>query len=127
MTLLWNAAGSPQMSGANPFSDVKSTDSHYAAALWASEKGIISGSTFAPQTSLTRDELVVSLWKSMDCPEGLQANQYLDIESHQSDFGKAVAWSHLNGIMGGTAKYKFSPKKTCTKAEVINILYRALR
>lgn len=127
MTLLWNAAGSPQMSGANPFSDVKSTDSHYAAALWASEKGIISGSTFAPQTSLTRDELVVSLWKSLDCPEGLQANQYLDIESHQSDFGKAVAWSHLNGIMGGTAKYKFSPKKTCTKAEVINILYRALR
>lgn len=126
MTLLWNAAGSPKMSGTNPFSDVKSTDSHYDAALWASEKGIISGSTFASQTSLSRGELVISLWKYLGCPEGLQANQYLDIESHQSDFGRAVAWSHINGVMGGAGKFKFSPKKSCTRAETINYIYRAL-
>ena len=127
ITFLWNASGAPKMSDTNPFSDVKSTDLHYDAALWASEKGIINGSTFAPQTSLNRGELVISLWKSLDCPEGLQANQYLDIESHQSDFGRAVAWSHINGVMGGTGKYKFSPKKTCTKAQVINYIYRALK
>ena len=127
ITFLWNASGAPKMSDTNPFSDVKSTDSHYDAVLWASEKGIVNGSTFAPQTSLNRGELVISLWKSLDCPEGLQANQYLDIESHQSDFGRAVAWSHINGVMGGTGKYKFSPKKTCTKAQVINYIYRALK
>ena len=127
LTLLWNAAGSPKMSGANPFSDVKSTDSHYDAALWASEKGIISGSTFAPRTSVGRGELVISLWKYLGCPEGLQANQYLDIESHQSDFGRAVAWSNINGVMGGIKKYKFSPKTICTKAQVINYVYRALK
>ena len=127
VAFLWTAAGSPQMSGANPFSDVKLTDSYYEASLWAREKGIISGSIFAPQTSLTRGELVISLWKSVGCPEGLQANQYLDIESHQSDFGRAVAWSHINGVMGGTGKYKFSPKKTCTKAQVINYIYRTFK
>ena len=127
ITFLWNAAGSPKMSGANPFSDVKSTDSYYDAALWASEKGLVSGNTFASQTSLSRSEFVISLWKYMDCPEGWQANQYLDIESHQSDFGKAVAWSHFNSVMGGTAKHKFSADKTCTRAQVINYLYRALK
>lgn len=127
VTYLWNVAGSPKMSGSNPFSDVKTTDSHYDAALWAKEKGLVSGNTFAPQTSLTRGEFVISLWKSLDCPEGLQVNQYLDLESHQSDFGRALAWSHVKGIMGATERNKFSPKKTITKAEVINIMYRALK
>lgn len=127
MTYLWIAAGSPKASDANPFSDVKATDSYYDAALWASQKGIISGNTFAANTALTRGELVISLWKSLDCPEGLQVNQYDEIESHQSDFGRALAWSHVNSVMGGTDRYKFSPKKTCTKADVINFLHRALK
>ena len=126
-TYLWNLAGSPKASGANTFSDVKTADSYYDAALWAKEKGLISGSTFGSQTSLTRGDFVVGLWKYLDCPEGMQANQYLDIESHQSDFGRAVAWSHVNAVMGGTEKYKFSPKKTCTRAQVINFMYRALK
>jgi hypothetical protein len=54
-------------------------------------------------------------------------NQYLDIESHQSDFGRALAWSHIKGVMGATERNKFSPKKTITKAEVINIMHRALK
>ena len=124
-TFLWNASGAPKMSDTNPFTDVKSTDSYYDAALWAKGKGLISGATFGPQTSLTRAEFVIALWKDKGCPEGLQANQYLDIESHQSDFGKAVAWSHANAVMGGTGEYKFSPKATCTRADVIEIMYRA--
>ena len=120
-------AGSPKSSAANPFSDVKDTDSHYDAALWASEKGIINGSSFAPQTALTRGEFVISLWKYLGCPEGIQVNQYLDIDSHHSDFGRALAWSHVNGIMGATEQNKFSPKKTISKADVINIMYRALK
>lgn len=127
ITFLWNAAGSPKMSGTNPFSDVKTTDSYYDAALWAKEKGFIGGNTFAAKTSLSRGELVVTLWKYSGCPEGMQANQYLDIESHQSDFGRAVAWSHINAVIGGTARHKFSPEKTCTKAQVINYMYRAIR
>ena len=127
ITFLWNMAGSPKSSAANPFSDVKDTDSHCDAALWASEKGIINGSSFAPQTALTRGEFVISLWKYLGCPEGIQVNQYLDIDSHQSDFGRALAWSHVNGIMGATEQNKFSPKKTISKADVINIMYRALK
>ena len=127
MTMLWKADGSPKMSGTNPFTDVKSTDAYYDAALWAKEKGLVNSNTFAPQTVVTRSELVISLWKYLGCPEGLQTNQYLDIESHQSDFGRAVAWSHLKGIMGATEKNKFSPNKSCTRALVVEIMYRALK
>jgi hypothetical protein len=126
-TLLWSAAGSPKMSGTNSFSDVKTTHAYYDAALWAKDKGLVSGSTFAPQTAITRGELVISLWKYLGCPEGLQANQYLDIESHQSDFGRAVSWSHIRSVMGATERNKFSPQKSITKAEVINIMHRALK
>jgi hypothetical protein len=127
ITMLWKAAGSPKAAGTSSFSDVKSSDSYYDAAIWAKEKGLVSGSSFAPQTTLTRKEFVVSLWKYLDCPEGMQANMYLDIDSHQSDFGRAVAWSHVKSIMGGTARNKFSPSKSITRAEVINIIYRALK
>ncbi len=127
ITMLWKADGSPKVSAANPFTDVKSTDAHYDAALWAKEKGLIVSTTFAPQTVLTRGEFVITLWKYLGCPEGLQANQYLDIESHQSDFGRAVAWSHLNSVMGATERNKFSPKKSIIKTDVVNIMYRALK
>lgn len=127
ITMLWKIAGSPEISITNPLTDVNATEAHYNAALWAIEKGIISGSTFAPQTTLTRGEFIISLWKSLGCPEGIQVNQYLDIESHQSDFGRAVAWSHINSVMGATERNKFSPKKSITKAEVITVLHRALK
>ena len=126
-TFLWNAAGRPQSSGTNPYSDVKSTDPYYEAAIWANEKGFVSGNTFEPKASLTRRECVISLWKYCGSKEGLQVNQYLEIEKHQSDFGRAVGWSHMNSVIGGTAMHKFSPEKTCTRAEVINYIYRALK
>jgi hypothetical protein len=126
-TFLWNAAGRPQSSGTNPYSDVKSADPYYEAAVWANEKGFVSGNTFAPKTSLTRRECVITLWKYCGCKEGLQVNQYLEIEQHQSDFGRALAWSHVNAVMGGTDRYKFSPDKACTRAEAINYIYRALK
>ena len=126
-TYIWSALGSPQPSVSNPFSDVKTTDSYYNAALWAHELGFVSGTSFAPQTAITRGEFVVSLWKSLGCPEGIAVNQYHEIKSHESDFGRAMAWSHVNAVIGGTERYKFSPEKSCTKAEAINFIYRALK
>ena len=48
-------------------------------------------------------------------------------KKYQSDFGRAVGWSHMNSVIGGTAMHKFSPEKSCTKAEAINYIYRALK
>lgn len=126
-TFLWNAAGRPQSSGANPFSDVKATDSYYGVAIWAKEKGMVSGNTFAPKSALTRKECVIGLWKYMGSPEGFYATQYLEVEKLESDFGRSIGWSHMNGVMGGTDLHKFSPQKSCTRAQTINYIYRALK
>ena len=126
-TFLWNASGCPEASDTNGFSDVNANDSYYKAAIWAKEKGFVTGNTFAPKKVLTRRECVISLWKFVGSPEGFQANQYLEIEKHQSDFGRAVGWSHMNSVIGGTAMHKFSPEKSCTKAEAISYIYRALK
>ena len=125
--LMWSAAGSPKMTGANPFTDVKATDAHYDAALWASEMEFVSGTTFAPQTIVTRGELAIALWKNEGRPE-VYVNQFLDIENHHtSDLGLSVGWACTNIGLGGTDRNKFSPKKTCTRAQVINYAWRALK
>ncbi|MBR5103071.1 MAG: S-layer homology domain-containing protein [Bacteroidales bacterium] len=128
LTYLWRNAGAPEMPGANPFSDVNASDSYYNAALWAKEKGLIDGTAFGAKTAVTREEFILTLWKSEGRPESLLCNQYLDIENHhQSDIGRAISWGHMNSIMGGTEAFKFSPKKTCTKAQVINFIHRYVK
>lgn len=127
ITFLWRAAGAPEMLAANPFSDVKATDEYYHAAIWASEKGMVSGSSFAAGTSCTREELILCLWKNAGCPETVQANQFLDIADMQSELGKAVSWGYINCIMSSTEKYKFAGKKSCTKAQALTYINRAIK
>ena len=127
LTFLWHAAGSPMMDGSNPFSDVNETDSYYHAALWAKEKGLVSGNNFAAGTACTRSETVITLWKNAGCPDAMQSNQYLDIANHQSEIGKAISWGFMSAVMAGTAEYTFSPNNTCTRGEIINYIYRALK
>ena len=83
---------------------------------------------FGAKTAVTREEFILTLWKSEGRPESILCNQYLDIENHhQSDIGRAISWGHMNSIMGGTEAFKFSPKKTCTKAQVINFIHRYVK
>ena len=126
ITMLWRAAGSPGNNGVNPFLDVKESDSHYAAALWAAEKGIVSGSSFVSGTSVTRSEFVISLWKSLDSPESKPTSVYTDVH-HSTELGKAASWGFYNGIIGGTDSHKFSAAKTLTKAQVLTYLKYAIK
>ena len=124
--MLWHAAGSPESNGANPFSDVKESDSHYAAAVWAAEKGIVSGSLFASGTSVTKSEFITFLWKSLDSPEAKPTSVYTDVH-HSTELGKAASWGFYNGIIGGTDNNKFSTTKTLTKAQVLTYLKYAIK
>ena len=127
LTFLWRAVGSPTMTGANPFYDVNTTDYYYNAALWASSKGMISGTAFGPNTPCTRAETVIYLWKNAGCPAADQVNQFLDITNINSELGKAVSWAFMNSITGGTAAHAFSPDMTCTRGQIVTFLYRALK
>ncbi|MBR5459225.1 MAG: S-layer homology domain-containing protein, partial [Clostridia bacterium] len=127
LTFLWRAAGSPKVGINNPFTDVKSSDYFYAAALWAYKNGIVSNAKLSPNTPCTRAETVIYLYKSAGSPESDQINQFYDVPASNVSLNEAVCWAYVNNITGGTSYNTFSPNDTCTRGQIVTFLYRAFK
>jgi len=70
-TFMWRAAGKPDMSDAeNPFTDLEEGSFYYDAVLWAVENGITNGhgssTTFCPELTCTRGQIVTFLYRGMN-------------------------------------------------------------
>ena len=112
----------------NYFADVKASDYFYDAVLWAAENGITTGVDdlhFAPNNTCTRAQIVTFLWRAAGSPEPKSVSSFTDVAS-DSYYAKAVAWAIENGITNGTGNDKFSPDETCTRAQSVTFLARAL-
>jgi hypothetical protein len=131
VTFLWRAAGEPEPTAkTNPFEDVKPDAYYYKAVLWAVEKGITTGTsatTFRPDRTCTRAQIVTFLWRSKGQPEPTKTdNPFEDVKADQYYY-KAVLWAVENGITTGTSATKFSPDSTCTRAQIVTFLYRYMK
>ena len=122
LTFLWRANGSPEISGSNPFSDVSPDAYYYQAALWAREKGLISGSVFRGDTPCTRAATVTYLWKLAGRPS-VGGGGFTDVPASAS-YAQAVAWAVNEGITSGTGDEKFSPDAICTRGQIMTFIYR---
>ena len=109
------------------FSDVKSSDYFYNAALWAYKNGIVSSTKLSPNTPCTRGETVIYLYKSAGSPESDQINQFYDVPASDVSLNTAVCWAFVNNITGGTSYNYFSPNDTCTRGQIVTFLYRAFK
>ena len=112
----------------NYFVDVKVGDYFYDAVLWAAEKGITSGTDathFSPNAACTRAQIVTFLWRVAGSPEPKAMSSFADV-STDAYYAKAVAWAVENGITTGTGDGKFSPDATCTRAQSVTFLFRAI-
>ena len=125
LTFLWRANGSPEPTAANPFTDIKTTDYYYKAALWAAEKGLVSGSTFGATTDCTRAMTVEYLWKAAGSPATSSKASFTDVPAN-ADYAQAVAWAVEKGVTAGTSKTTFSPSSTCTRGQIVTFLHRAM-
>ena len=123
ITFLWRASGSPDTEIENPFTDISSGSYYYKAALWAYEKGMISGRQFGPEKPCTRSAVVTYLWQMAGSAPVGAGTQFEDVDS-DSAFASAVAWAVDMGITTGTGSVTFSPDVTCTRAQVMTFLYR---
>lgn len=125
LTFLWRANGSPEPTAAKPFTDIKPADYFYKAALWAAEKGLVSGSTFGANADCTRAMTVEYLWKAAGSPTPSANASFTDIPTN-ADYAQAVAWAVENKITSGTGGGNFSPAATCTRGQIVTFLYRAM-
>ena len=113
----------------NFFVDVKSGDYYYDAVLWAAKNGITSGTDavhFSPEQPCTRAQIVTFLWRAAGAPEPKGTAASLTDVVSGSYYEKAVAWAIENGITTGTGDREFSPDDTCTRAQAVTFLARAL-
>ncbi len=111
------------------FVDVKPTDYFYNPVKWALTKNITKGTsatTFSPNKTCSRAEIVTFLWRDAGCPTAtITRNPFSDVSySMGSDFYNAILWASQNGITAGTDATHFSPNKTCTRAEIVTFLWR---
>ena len=113
----------------NFFVDVKSGDYYYDAVLWAAKNGITSGTDaahFSPEQPCTRAQIVTFLWRAAGAPEPKGTAASLTDVASGSYYEKAVVWAIENGITTGIGDGKFSPDATCTRAQAVTFLARAL-
>lgn len=111
------------------FVDV-STSAYYADAVaWAVENGVTGGTsatTFSPDAACTRAQAVTFLWRAAGSPAPKSSvNPFTDI-SASAYYYDAVLWAVERGITAGTSATTFSPDATCTRAQIVTFLYRAV-
>ena len=128
VTFLWRAAGCPEPETMSSFADA-SADSYYAKAVaWAVENGITKGTgdgtTFSPNATCTRGQIMTFLWRAQKSPAAAGANSFTDMAA-DSYCANAVQWAVENGITNGTGDgTTFSPNNNCTRAQIVTFLYR---
>lgn len=127
VTFLWRTAGSPKPEiRTMPFTDVPVGSYYYDAVLWAVENGITKGTsdtTFSPNMTCTRAQIVAFLWRSEKSPAAGTANPFADVKS-DAYYADAVLWAVKENITKGTTSTTFSPNADCTRAQIVTFLWR---
>ena len=129
VTFLWRAMGRPAAPAGNPFSDVVESTYYGPAVRWAVNRGVTNGTsetTFEPEASCTRAQVVTFLWRTMGKPEpGTGNSPFRDVKKN-TYYSKAVMWAVEQGITNGTSATAFSPDQACTRGQIVTFLFRAL-
>ena len=112
----------------SPFADVAIDAYYYEAVKWAVKNSITGGvgnDRFAPEQPCTRAQIVTFLWRAAGSPV---VNYAMDLSDVAEDvyYAEAVRWALSEGITTGAGEGSFSPDATCTRAQAVTFLARAL-
>lgn len=108
------------------FTDVPA-DAYYADAVkWAVDQGITTGATsttFEPNASCTRAQVVTFLWRAAGSPKAAGADPFTDLDP-SAYYHEAVLWAVEQGVTLGTSPTTFSPDQVVSRAQVVTFLHR---
>ncbi len=113
-------AATPTPSG---FGDVQSTAYYFDSVKWAVAQGITTGtsaSTFSPEQTCTRAQILTFLWRAAGSPEPKGTASFSDIDS-KAYYAKAAAWAAEQGMITGNTLDAYIP---CTRLEAVEYMWR---
>lgn len=125
ITFLWRHAGSPSGHPGHGFGDVAPSAYYDEAVAWAKANGVTTGtssSTFSPDQTVTRAQLVTLLWR-IDGRPAAPAAGFSDVPGGQYYTG-AVAWAKDTAVTTGTTATTFAPDDAVTRGQAAAFLFR---
>ncbi len=127
VTFLWRAAGAPTGNPAHGFRDVPAGAYYTEAVRWARAGGITNGTsptTFSPNQTVTRGQLVTLLWRRAGEPAATPPAEFVDVAPGRY-YSVPVGWAKRVGITTGTAPSTFSPDSPVSRGQAAAFLHRA--
>ena len=128
--ILYAMAGEPEVTAANPFSDVPAGEWYTDAVIWAAANGIVVGcgdGTFQPDMAVTRAQAAVML-----CGYAAFAGRDVTARADLSAFGDAadipawaqaeMQWANAEKLILGRDGKLLAPNAAATRAEMASIL-----
>lgn len=111
----------------NPFIDVTETAYYFDAVLWAVDEGITNGTsatTFSPDASCTRAQMVTFLWRAAGSPKATATTCVFTDVDKDAYYYEALLWAIETKLTNGTSATTFSPDAICTRGQMATFLYR---
>ncbi len=130
VTFLWRTAGCPEpRNTGTAFTDLKPGAFYEKAVAWAVEQGITKGATdttFAPDATCTRGQIVTFLYRFRESPAVEKTESPFTDLKPGAYYEDAVAWAVANGVTNGMSPTSFAPDATCRRDQVVTFLYRSV-
>lgn len=112
-----------------PFNDVDGGAWYAEAVRWAASEGIVtgvSGTIFAPNAEITREQFAAMLWRYAGAPVGggMAVSEFTDGASVSDYAADAVTWALSEGVLTGMGDGALAPQGTATRAQAAAMLMR---
>ena len=133
--IFFRLAGSPEVTGDNPFTDVENSPAtawYYDAALWAHQRGIVAGyadHTWHPGDPVSREQLAVMFrnyanYRGYDLTAADNLSGYADAGEVSEWAKESVRWAADRGMMNGRNSAVLNPTGIVTRAQAAAMLCR---
>ena len=131
VTILYRAETSPSVEGkTNPFADVPAGQWYTDAVVWASNSGIVTGTSataYSPDAPITREQIATILYRYSKAEKAEQSLEADPDAGTVSGYAlDAMRWAVKNELLNGKDG-KLAPKENATRAQIATILMRYLK
>ncbi len=121
-----SAFGSAPDPWTNPFTDVSEDAWYYEAVKYASENGLVNGTSadkFSPRANLTRAQFAQILYNAENKPDVTWTDKFSDVKDGEW-YTDAIIWATDKGVLAGYTDGTAKPNKLVTREELVSLLWR---